>query len=110
MPYGASNVLRKAVEETPVPDVATSIQSIPQSGDEWLPIIAEGNKEMMESVRIIMEQSPVSINRDEIEGVNVYHVTPEDIDPRHNQHLFLPSFTRSLNKYRQTCPGHLRTY
>lgn len=89
IPGGASNVLRKAIEDTPAPDVAESLQSIPKSEEEWFDIIAEGDDEMMESVRVIMENSPVSIEGDEIEGVNVYHVTPEDVDPRHAPHLFV---------------------
>jgi monoterpene epsilon-lactone hydrolase len=89
VPDGASDVLRKAIEDTPAPDVTESLKSVPKSEDEWLAVIEDGDNEMMESVKAIKEQSPVTIERNEIEGVNVYHVTPEEIDPKHDQHLFV---------------------
>ena len=89
VPDGASNLLRKVIENTPAPDVVASLKSVPKSEDEWLAIIAEADNEMMEWVRIIIKESPVSIETGDIEGVTVYRVIPEDIDPRHDQHLFI---------------------
>jgi len=88
LPAGASTVLQKAVENTPLPDVAES-QKHPTNEAEWLANIAEGDKEMVAAIQDLIARSPISIKHDEIEGVNVYYVTPTDIEPKHQNHLFV---------------------
>lgn len=43
----------------------------------------------VEAVHALREQLSVSVEGDEIEGINVYHVAPAEIDPRHADHLFV---------------------
>ena len=88
-PSGSSDVMRSSVENTPIPDVTERLQFIPKTGEEWLAYIAERESEMMEFVEPIIEQAPVSIEPGEIDGVKVFHVIPENIDPRHKDHLFV---------------------
>jgi len=87
-PIGASDVLRDSIANTPQPDVAT-MQLFPQSEAEWLAVIAEMDKEKVAQVQTLIDQFPVSVENDEIEGVKVHHVTPAEVDPRHDNHLFV---------------------
>ena len=81
-------MLRKAIMGGPVPDVEAVRQAAPKSEAEWLAAIAERDQALLPLVRSLIEQSPVSVDNDEIEGVNVYHVTPAEVDARHENHLF----------------------
>ena len=44
---------------------------------------------MAKEVRAVVEQSAASVESDRIGGVDVYHVVPDEIDPRHEYHLFV---------------------
>ena len=85
-PAGASEELRAALAALPAPNVAASKQQTPQSEEQWLAIqagSANANLEQMAS------GLGLSIEKDEIEGVPVYRVTPNKVDPAHTDHLFL---------------------
>ncbi|MCH7576648.1 MAG: alpha/beta hydrolase fold domain-containing protein [Chloroflexi bacterium] len=87
-PAGASDVLRNAIVSGPVPDVEAVGRAAPKNEAEWLAAIAELDEEKRPLVRDLIEQFPVSVENDEIGGVNVCHVTPAEVDPRHENHLF----------------------
>jgi monoterpene epsilon-lactone hydrolase len=87
-PAGASDEMRAAIAETPQPDPAT-MQIEPQSEEEWLAVIAKMDAGKVEVVHALQEQLSVSIEQDTIEGVSVYNVTPTEIDPKHEDHLFV---------------------
>lgn len=89
LPAGASTLLRKVLENTPLPDVSEAQRAYPKNEAEWLANIAEGDNEMAAAVRDLIARSSVSIQQDSIEGVNVYYVTPEDVEPQHQNHLFV---------------------
>ena len=85
-PAGASKQLQAALAAVPAPNVAASKQQTPQSDEQWLVMqkaTANANLDQVAS------GFGVSIKKDEIEGVAVYHVTPEKVDPRHADHVFL---------------------
>ncbi len=85
-PAGASEELRSALAALPAPDVAASKQQIPQGDEQWLAMQkATANADLDQ----IASGFGVSIEKDEIEGVTVYRVTPAKVDPRHTGHLFL---------------------
>ena len=87
-PAGASDELRDSIANTPQPDPAT-FQIKPQSEAEWTAVIAQLDAGKVEAVHALREQLSVSVEGDEIEGINVYHVAPAEIDPRHADHLFV---------------------
>jgi acetyl esterase/lipase len=87
-PAGASDELRDPIANTPQPDPAT-MQIEPQSEAEWLAVIAQMDEGKVDNVRALSEQLSISIQDDQIEGVNVYHVAPAEVDPRHEDHLFV---------------------
>ena len=89
-PAGASDVLREAVvQPESTVDRAEMFSKIPQTESEWLAFIAAFDKPIVEGVRDVIAQSPITVERDEIEGVTVYHVIPNEIDPAHKDHLFV---------------------
>lgn len=87
-PAGASDVLRNAIMGGPVPDVEAVRRSAPKNEAEWIAAIAKIAEEKRTLVRALIERVPVSVDKDEIEGVSVYRVTPTDVDARHENHLF----------------------
>jgi len=87
-PTGGSDELRDAIANLPQPDLAT-MQIEPQSEAEWLALIAKLDAGKAETNQAWAEQLGVSITQEEIEGINVYHVTPAEVDPQHTDHLFV---------------------
>ena len=62
---------------------------VPQTDAEWQALIAADDEAKEPEVQAAIDQSPVSVEPDEIEGVDVYHVIPDEIDPMHEDHLFV---------------------
>jgi len=87
-PDGASDVLRNAIANTPAPDPAV-MQIEPKSEAEWLAVIAQLDEGKVDMVQEFREQLSVSAEHDKIDGVNVYHVTPAEIDPGMEDKLFV---------------------
>jgi acetyl esterase/lipase len=90
-PDGASDVLRDALASDPasVLERQKALGIVPQNDAEWLALIAADDEAKVKEVQSAIDQSAVSVERDEIEGVVVYHVIPDEIDPRHEDHLFV---------------------
>jgi acetyl esterase/lipase len=90
-PDGASDVLRDAIGSDPesVLERMKALGMIPQTDAEWRALIAADDEAKTTEVQAAIDQSPVSVERDEIEGVAVYHVIPDEIDPGHEDHLFV---------------------
>lgn len=88
-PAGASDVMRESIANTPQPDVAEIAQVNPKSEAEWLALIAATDEPKLPTLQAMANQFSISIEKDEIEGVRIYHVTPAKIDPRHENHLFV---------------------
>jgi len=85
-PAGASEELRAALAALPAPNVATSLAQAPRTEEQWLAIqSATANANLAQ----MADAYGLSIEKDTIEGVTVYRVTPDQVDPRHTGHLFL---------------------
>ena len=84
-PAGASEELRAALAAIPAPNVATSQQQVPQNEEQWLAMEQGSSNADLEQ----MAGLGLSIEQDEIEGVAVYRVMPNKVDPAHTGHLFL---------------------
>jgi acetyl esterase/lipase len=91
LPDGASDVLRDAIASNPerVLERQKLFGMVPQTDAEWLALIAADDEAKATEVRAAIDQSTVAVEHDEIEGVDVYHVIPDEIDPRHEDHLFV---------------------
>jgi len=88
---GASDELREATagSQEIIAERLKQLEYVPQSEEEWLALIAADDAAKMPEVQAAIDQSAVSVEHDEIEGVNVYHVIPDEIDPKHEDHLFV---------------------
>jgi acetyl esterase/lipase len=87
-PAGASDAMCTSIAETPQPDPAF-MQIEPQSEAEWLAVIAQFDAGKVDAVQALSEQLSVSYEQKQIEGINIYHLTPAEVDPRHEDHLFV---------------------
>ena len=87
-PAGASNELYSEIAANSQPDPAV-MQVVPGSESEWLEFIAADDAVKQAEVQATIDQSPVSVERKEIAGVAVYSVIPDEIDPIHEDHLFV---------------------
>jgi len=90
-PAGASEVLHDALVNNPevIAERLKLFEKAPQSDEEWLALIAADEKAKATEVQTAIDQAAVSVERDEIEGVAVYHVIPDEIDPKHEDHLLV---------------------
>jgi monoterpene epsilon-lactone hydrolase len=89
-PDGASDVLRDMIANSPVPvERQKQLEMVPQNDAEWVALITADDEAKATEVRAAIDQSAVSVERDEIEGIAVYHVIPDEIDPGHEDHLFV---------------------
>ncbi len=88
---GASDELREATagSQEIIAERLKQLEYIPQNEEEWLALIAADDAAKAPEVQAAIDQSAVSVEHDEIEGVNVYHVIPDEIDPKHEDHLFV---------------------
>jgi acetyl esterase/lipase len=80
--------MHDSIANTPQPDPAT-MQIEPQSEAEWFTVIAQMDEGKVEVVHDLSEQFSISIEQKKVEGINVYQVTPTEVDPRHKDHLFV---------------------
>jgi acetyl esterase/lipase len=77
-----------SIAETPQPDPA-AMQIDPQSEAEWIAVIAQMDAGKEDNVKALSEMLSVSIEQKQIEEINVYYLTPAEVDPRHANHLFV---------------------
>ena len=91
LPDGASDVLRDSIASNPtvIAERLEELELVPQNDAEWLAIIEADDEAKATEVQAAIDQSAASVERDEIEGVSVYHVIPDEIDPMHEDHLFV---------------------
>jgi len=82
-PVAASEALRGSIASTPAPDVAKSSQPVDDAT-----LAAMGAPRSID-LEALGKSAGVTISRDKIGGVKVYHVTPDRVAPEHKDHLFL---------------------
>jgi acetyl esterase/lipase len=87
-PAGASAVLADSIRNTPAPVVDSIRQLIPRSEAEWAAAVEERNEESRANVSTLIDQLGVTVEEKHIGGAGTYRVTPPEIDPRHQDHLF----------------------
>ena len=85
-PAAVSKELHDAIAAAPKPDAATQWGFVPDNDDGWRALQRASGALPLEG---IANQNGVSIKADEIDGVTVFHVTPNAIDPDLSGGLFL---------------------
>jgi len=84
-----SDVMRESLLKTPTPDVAATKGLVFTTSEEWEAWAEEGTVPAAAAARALAEAFSVSIQEEEIAGVNVHWVTPPEIDEDHEKHLFV---------------------
>lgn len=87
-PQGASDVVRDSVAAS-VPADRKHVGPVPATVEEWLAFVAAADAPAIAGAQALEAALPVTVERDEIAGVDVYHVVPDEISPAHDEHLFV---------------------
>ena len=64
------------------------MQIEPKNEAEWTAVISQMDAGKVDNVRALGEQLSISVEKENVEGINLYHVAPVEVDPRHEDHLF----------------------
>ena len=62
---------------------------IPETIEEWQAFVAAADEPAIAGAQALEAALPVVVEHDEIGGVDVYHVVPDQISPAHSEHLFV---------------------
>lgn len=87
-PDGASEVLRDSVAASNPAD-RRHVGPIPRTVDEWLAFVAAAAEQSVPAAQALAEALPATVEHDQVAGVDVYHVVPDNISPAHEEHLFV---------------------
>lgn len=87
-PDGASAVVRDSVAASNPAD-REHVGPIPQTDEEWLAFVAAADEPAIAGAQALERALPVTVEYDQIAGVDVYHVVPDEISPAHEEHLFV---------------------
>ena len=87
-PLGASDVLRDAIAATPQP-ASSDAPVIPADETALRDLVAQADAMATEKARMLRDRVKASVTPDVIAGVDVHHVSPAEVDPRHEDHLFV---------------------
>lgn len=88
LPSAASSELRKSISEWPVPDVAAS-RNAPSSTAEWLAAIAANDADRAQRVQSILDQKPISVEKTDIAGADVFRLVPAQIRAENDDRIFV---------------------
>jgi len=84
-----SDVMRESLLNTPAPDVEAARNFVPETIEQWKALISERGERAAAGARALANGLSVVVEQESIDGVNVHRVTPAEIDPRHENHLFV---------------------
>jgi monoterpene epsilon-lactone hydrolase len=87
-PSGASTVIRDSVAGSNPADRKHG-GPIPATDEEWLAFVAAADEPAIAGAQALEAALPATVERDQVAGVDVYHVVPDEISPAHDEHLFV---------------------
>ena len=88
VPHSASQPLRDSISATPQPDTS-SPPLLPADESALKELVARTDELAAEKARALRDAVGATVTADTIAGVDVFHVTPAVIDPRHADHLLV---------------------
>ena len=88
LPHGASDELRDSIAATPLPDLSPEA-ALPADETALKAFVAEADAATIQMMHALRDSVGASVTADAIGGVPVFHVTPAEVDPRHEDHLFV---------------------
>lgn len=83
-----SEIFHKSLASTPTPDVAPALV-VPKTKADWIALAKERDAKSAATARALAEALSVEVKEDKIGGVNVFRVSPSEIDEDHQKHLFV---------------------
>ena len=87
---GASEVLRQAIASgTPAERRQELVEAVPRTDQEWFAFQAAADGAAADEFRAAVATLPVTVEHEVMSGVNVYHVTPDNVSVAHEDHLFV---------------------
>ena len=87
---GASEVLRQAIASgTPAERRQELVEAVPRTDQEWFAFQAAADGAAADEFRAAVATLPVTVEHEVMSGVNVYHVTPDNVSDAHEDHLFV---------------------
>jgi acetyl esterase/lipase len=88
LPQDVSKELHDSIAAIPQPDLSAD-PLLPADEGELRALVAQLDEMAAEKARELSDRVGASVTSDTIDGVNVFHVTPATVDPRHTDHLFV---------------------
>ena len=89
VPAAASKELRDSIMTAPALDVAGSGAFAPESEAAWLEFVRQRDAGASAALASDAKRIGVTVDRHEVEGVPLFRVVPDNVDPKHEGHRFL---------------------
>lgn len=84
-----SDILRESLLGTLLGDVETAKAVVFKTDEEWEAWVKEGDVASSAAARALADALSVTIKQEKIGGVNIYRVTPPEIDEDHKNHIII---------------------
>lgn len=84
-----SDVMRESLLNTQTPDIKKAKGIVFSTDEEWEAWVKEGDVASSAAARALADALSVTIKQEKIGGVNIYRVTPPEIDEDHKNHIFI---------------------
>lgn len=88
LPAGVSPELQESLKAMPMLNAGAGAENL-TSDEDWERFVNERDGAAGQQTQAVALQLGVSVDHFVVEGVSIYRVTPDEIDPRHEDHRFL---------------------
>lgn len=89
VPAGASIELQDSLKAMPLLNAGAGTENLNTDDEDWERFVSERDGAAGQTVDATATQLGVSVDPFVVEGVSIYRVMPNDVDPRHEDHRFL---------------------
>jgi acetyl esterase/lipase len=89
VPAAASQELQDAISAAPVLNVGGADVASLETDADWEKFVAAADGPAGQALEFAAKQLGVSVESHEVEGVPIFRVVPDEVDPRHAEHRFL---------------------
>lgn len=89
LPSAASDELKRAIAQYPIPSVDEVINNTPENVEQWREIIQIRNGEQKKKIKKMRKQFDVDVSLEKINGVTVRRLTPKTIAPEFKNNVFI---------------------
>jgi monoterpene epsilon-lactone hydrolase len=89
LPSAASEELKSAISQYPMPSVDEVVNNTPQSIEQWRELIQIRNADQKKKIKKMRKQFDVDVSLEKINGVPVRRLTPKTIAPEFKDKVFI---------------------